>query len=153
MAYAGHTSDGEVMLNLQTLPGIPGNGIAIPEQELTGGQNMYMALIPPVPEDGKQVTIEHLIGEHIKPHVSDKKQLVETREVLRMYDGLEADAIFCLSYALQGGRFEKAIDRFRVYHRDSLSKSGLPDWMRCTSETTFNFFDKMYNFVEAEKYK
>ncbi len=153
MAYAGRTSDGGLILSLQTIPGIPGNGVAIPGQELTGGQNMYMALIPPTPEDGKQKTIDHLIGEFIQPHVSEEAQVVEVRELLEMYGGLEADTIFCLSYALQGGQFEEATSKFKDFHRDSLSKRGLPDWMRCTSETTFKFFDEMYKLVEAEKYR
>lgn len=153
MVYAGRTSGGGLMLSLQTIPGIPGNGVAIPGQELTGGQNMYMALIPPTPEDGKQVTIDHLIGEFIQPHVSGEEQVAEIREILGMYSGLEADTIFCLSYALQGGKFEKASSKFKEFHKNSLNKRGLPDWMRCTSKTTFNFFNEMYKLVEAKKYR
>lgn len=153
MVYAGRTSDGGLMLNLQTIPGIPGNGVAIPGQELTGGQNMFMALIPPTPEDGKQVTIDHLIGEFIQPHVSGEEQVAEIREILGMYSGLEADTIFCLSYALRGGRFEEATSRFKDFHRDFLNKRGIPDWMRCTSEKTFDFFNEMYKLVEAERYR
>lgn len=149
MALAGR----DLYLSLRTVPGIPGNGVAIPGQELISGQMMYMAMVPPDPEDGKQETIDHLVGEHIQPHVSSEEQVAEVREVLGMYGGLEADTIFCLSYALKGGKFEEAASRFRTYHNDSLSKRGLPDWMRCTSEITLKFFNEMYDFVEAEKHK
>lgn len=153
MAYAGKTAGGGIGLILETLPGIPGNGIAIPGQELTGGQIMFLAMIPPEPRDGKKETVDHLIGKFIQPHASSEEQIAEVREMLKLYDGLEPDMIFCLSYALQGGRFEKAASRFRVFYNNSLSKRELPNWMRCTSETTFKFFDRMYRSVEAEKYR
>ena len=141
-----------VIAVLERVPGIPGNGVIIPGHRLIGEERMLMGTISPEPKKGKQTTVDFLVREHIKPHAS-RDQLGQSRGIVHLYEGLEPDTIFCLSYALQGKKFEEASSAFLNYYQNVMRRKRLPSWMRCTSEEIFDFFSRMYLTVDAKKYR
>lgn len=156
MVYAGKTTQGDLLLELEVSHAFPGNGVAIPGQEMTGGQLILCGFILPHPKSGLEKTVNFLINDNIKPRLPEGKKREYSRQVkelLTKYEGLEIDTIFCLRYALQGRKFEETVSRLEEFYTTHLRQSSLPAFMRCTSERAANFFKRLYEFVEAKNYQ
>lgn len=140
------------ILKFRSMFRIPGNGIAGPDNELFG-KPILMGFIPPEPEEGKKRTLDYLLREDIEPHVANASQTETVRELIDLYQGLEPDVIFLLSYALQDGKFDRTVEQLRQYAAEDLKTSRIPEIMRCTSQRNCDFFCKLYESVHANKYR
>ena len=131
---------------------IPGNKVILSGNIF--GAPIKLPHIPPYPGEGYKRTLDFLIEKEIKPYCTES-ELNKTQGLLQKYEGLEPNTIFCLSYALQEGKFEEIAKKFEDFYKEDLSKGTTflyNPLFRCCSTENVKFFRGIEKEVNAQKY-